>query len=798
MNTHSEATNQRAGDAAAPEGLRQGDPGLGHQAMIGRTLRQSKPWWRPRREAPKGAPDIVVVLLDDLGFSDFGCYGSEIRTPCIDELAAAGLRWTGYTTVPMCTPARAALFTGKNPHAVGCGWLTHSDPGYPGYQAGEISRDAPTLPELLREQGYATYGVGKWHNVADHNATAGGDRGAWPLQRGFDRFYGFLGAETHFFSPGHLIEGNEFLPVDEHPQDYYSSDDWTNRAIRYLRGHQSAAPAKPLFLYLAHNAPHVPLHARPEDVARYDGVYADGWDAARRRRFERQQAMGLIPMHWRLPGSSPGIRPWCEIPEAERPVMAHYMQLYAAMVDNIDRNLGRLVDELKALGRWDNTLLILTSDNGASSIGGPDGAANIFEKRVTQREDPQLARRLFEHGELGGMDSYPAYPVAWGQVSNTPFRFYKRMPMNGGIRVPFVVSWPSRVREPGALRPAWIHVTDVVPTVLDLLGASYPAQFNGWRTRPLDGTSFATLLDDATVSSRRTRQYIELEGNRGYIHGHWKIVSLQPTGTPIDLDRWMLFDLEADPTECDDLAASRPEVLRELVAAFEADAAANHVYPLDNRDLRRVLTLPPHLEAAFAQPRSYFPGTETGAPVTIAPLLADRDYRIECGFEHPEGAVGVLFAIGDNLNGMAAFVLEDGLHVAFRAGAAIHRHVRLPLAAGRWRLSLRHEAAGQRRGTAHIALEDDASALDSSRVREGTATPEAALITATLDMTPTFLRLGGEGVDVGLDRRRKVSSLYEGRGVFAYGGRIDRVTVTPGPQAPGSFANRPEALAQLD
>ena len=780
--------------APSPDGLRDGDPARGHLATVGRTLRESKPWWRPQRQSPPGAPDIVVVLLDDLGFSDFGCYGGEIRTPAIDAVAAAGLRWTGYTTVPMCTPARAALLTGKNPHAVGCGWLTHADPGYPGYQAGEMSPDAPTLPELLRARGYGTYGVGKWHNVADHHATAGGDRSAWPLQRGFDRFYGFFGAETNFFSPGHLVEGNEFLPLDEYPRGYYSSDDWTDRAIRYLRGHQSAAPDSPLFLYVAHNAPHVPLQARPEDVARYDGVYADGWDAVRARRFQRQKDLGVVPPHWRLPGGSPGVPAWSDVPEAERPVMAHYMQLFAAMVENIDRNIGRLVAELKALGRWDNTLLVITSDNGASSIGGPQGSANIFEKRITQREDPGLARQMFERGALGGIDSYPAYPVAWGQVSNTPFRFYKRTPMNGGIRVPFVLSWPARVADPGALRRPWIHVTDLLPTVLELLDAPYPAQFQGWRTRGLDGVSFAAQLSDAGRPSARTRQYIELEGNRGYIHGRWKIVSLQPPGTPIDLERWMLFDLEADPTECEDLAAARPEVLRELVAAFEADAQANHVYPLDNRDVRRVLALPPYLEAAYGRPRSYFPGTETGSPATIGPLLADRDYRIDCWFEQPDGAAeGVLFAIGDNMNGLAAFVLDGGLCVAFRAGAAIHRHVRLPLGAGRWHLRLVHQAGGQRRGTGQVTL---GAAGGQALLADGT--PPAPEATATLDMTPTFLRLGGEGVDVGLDRRRKVSPLYEGRGVFAYPGRIERVTVTPGPQAPGSLANRPEALAQLD
>jgi arylsulfatase A-like enzyme len=361
--------------------LKNDDPGRDYAGTVGKTLKESKPWWRGQRQARASAPNVVVFLLDDLGFSDFGCFGSEIRTPNIDALAAGGLKFTGYTTVPMCTPARAALMTGKNPHSVGCGWLTHANPGYPGYQAGEISKDAPTIPELLRDNGYSTYAVGKWHNTPDYNVTSGADRASWPLQRGFDRFYGFLGAETNSFSPGQIIEGNDFACNESYPDNYYSSNDWTDHALRYVRGHLASSPERPFFLYVAHNAPHVPLQAPPEDIARYDGVYSEGWDVVRKARFVRQKLMGLIPESWRLPAASPGVVNWDDIAPEQRPVMAHYMQLYAAMVDNIDQNIGRLVNELKAMGVFESTLIVLTSDNGASSIGGPDGAANIFEKR---------------------------------------------------------------------------------------------------------------------------------------------------------------------------------------------------------------------------------------------------------------------------------------------------------------------------------------------------------------------------------------------------------------------------------
>ena len=762
---------------------RSGDPGEGWAGRIGRTLAESTPWWPSRAAAPEGAPNVVVVLLDDLGFSDFGCYGSEISTPNVDALAAGGLRFTGYTTVPMCTPARAALLTGKDPHSVGCGWLTHNDPGVPGYRAGEIASDAPTLAELMRAGGWSTWAVGKWHNTPDHQVHAAADRSSWPLQRGFDRFYGFMGAETNFFSPGHLIEGNDFVTRDAYPPDYFSSDDWTDRALSWMRAHRSGDSRKPFFLYVAHNAPHVPLQAKASDLERYRGVYDAGWDAIRAQRFERQRETGVIPTDWRLPGPTPGVPAWDETDPARRAVMAHYMALYAAMVDNVDRNIGRLRDGLREIGALENTVFIVTSDNGASSIGGPDGAANLFEKRITRTEDPALAERMMQAGALGGIDSFPAYPIGWGNASNTPFRYFKRTPMNGGIRVPMIVNWPARIRDPSAIRRDWIHVTDTVPTLLELTGQSYPLQHNGFRTRQLDGVSWAPLIDDSGARSGRvTRdapQSYELEGNRGLIKGRWKIVSLQPAGAKIDPDAWLLFDLERDPTEIDDLAAQRPEVLAELIAIFESDAAARYLYPLDNRDNRRVLGLPPYLMAAASRPRVFHRGCETAATAAVSLLISDRDYVVRCDFDWTPGDEGVVWAIGDSFAGVAMFVLGGRLHLVYRRGVEIEHAIDVGLVAGRQDATLRHMASGQRRGSGELAVNGQTA-------------------DARLDMSPTLVRLGGEGLDVGLDRRRKVSRLYAARGVFAYTNRIGPVHVEPGPQAPGSVANRPELQAQAD
>ena len=757
------------------------NPGEAFLGTIGRTLRDSTPWWSPRREPPKDAPNILVILLDDLGFSDFGCFGAEIRTPAIDRLAAAGLRFPNYTTVPMCTPARAALLTGKNPHAVGCGWLTFNDPGYPGYRAGEISRDAPTLAELLRASGYSTYAVGKWHNTAEHNVAPSADRSSWPLQRGFDRFYGFVGGETHYFAPAQLIEDNAFLDHDVYRDDYYCTDDWTDKAVAWLKAHASATPGKPLFLYVAHNAPHAPLHAKPADLARHAGAYDGGWDNVRAARFERQCAAGLFPRLPVLPARSAGVPAWQDVDPARRRLFARYMELYAAVVDNMDQNVGRLVDCLHALGRLDNTLVIVTSDNGANGIGGVDGAANNLSKRLVNAEDPEWVRQMLERGRLGASDSWPAYPLGWTDVSSVPFRLYKTTTMNGGIRVPMVVHWPARVSDGGAVRQQWVHVTDIAPTVLEVIGTPYPEQFNGHRTRGLDGASFLAALEDGRAAPTRNAQHYELAGNRGYIRDGWKIVSLQPPGKPIDLDNWMLFDIDADPSETRDLASTHREKLEALVVAFDADAAANDVYPLDNRGVRRSLTVPPYLEASLSEPRTFYADAGTAALATVAPMIADRDYRLTCEFDYAVTDSGVIFALGDPIAGLALYARDGALSFVYHGGQGKFAECEhLPAEHGANRFELQHRALGGRKGAGTLLVNGQ--------------------VVATLDMSPTtILGLGvGEGLDLGRDRRLHVTSRYGGTGACVYTGRVTSVRIEPGPQAHDSYANRPERDAQRD
>ena len=742
--------------------LLNGDPGAGFAGHIGRTLADSMPSWKTGHAAPPGSPNVVVVLLDDLGFSDFGCFGGEIDTPHIDRLAARGLRFGGYTTVPMCTPARAALLTGKNPHSVGCGWLTHSDPGFPGYR-GELSRDAPTAAELLRARGYTTLAAGKWHNTYDRNLHGGADTSGWPLQRGFDRFYGFMGAETSYHQPDRMMEGNQPAQVETYPADYFAPDDYTRRAIGWLAEQHSSAPSKPFFLYLAFQTPHTPLHAKPQDIAKYKGRFDAGWDALRQARFDRQRAMGLIEANATLPPRNPGIPAWDSLDAAQRALFARYMECYAALVDNADQNIGRVLAQLEKTGQLDNTLILITSDNGANSIGGPTGVMNLQDRRQGLGEDAALVQQLLKTDRVGADDTYAAYPTGWTQVSNTPYRYYKRTPMAGGIRVPFVAHWPRGIADPGAIRHQWIHVTDVLPTLLELAQAPYPAAFNGYRTRQMDGRSFAAMLADAQAPQQRSRQYYELQGNRGYISGDWKIVSLQMPVQAIDLDNWMLFNIAQDPTETQDRAATEPEVLRRLIAEFEAEASANYVYPIDHRDDRRTVSLPPGELADASVPRSFYPDAAPTPGSVVSPMIADRDYQLHARFDWQPGNEGVITTLGDHFCGMALYVMDGALHFSFQQWFRPLDLMPIPLTPGRQEFTLRHCALGSRQGRGDLWL-------------NGQVVHEA------VNLSPTIVRLPSGGLSVGLNRRRPVSERYAHRGPFRYNGVIDQITITPGAQ----------------
>jgi arylsulfatase A-like enzyme len=743
---------------------------------IGKTLAESTPAWNAPSRARVGAPNVIVILMDDMGYSDLGCFGGDIDTPNIDALAANGLRFTNYTTVPMCTPARAALLTGKNPHSVGCGWLSHNDPGFPGYK-GEISPDAPTIAEVLRQQRYATMAAGKWHNTYDRNNFPGADNSSWPVQRGFDQFYGFIAPETSYFQPDNMMEGNQPASVTRYPDGYFAPDDYTSRAIDWLAQHKSCSPEKPFFLYLAFQTPHGPLQAKPEDLARYKGRYDQGWDEMRRRRFERQQAANLIETNAGFAPRNPDVPAWADIPLDERDLLAHYMEIYGALVDNADQNVGRIVQFLRETGQLDNTIIMITSDNGANAVAGPKGVMNLIGRRVGAVEDMALNQRLLKQGKVGTQDTYICYPTGWTQVSNTPYRFFKRTPMAGGIRVPLVVHWPAGIAEPGTLRRQWVHVTDILPTLIEVTGATLPQDFNGYRTRQLDGFSFASVIKDPTSAAKRDRQYYELQGNRAFISGKWKIVSLQTPNKEIVLNNWMLFDLDEDPAEIKDLAASQPAIVARLVAEFDAEAGTNYVYPIDSRNEGRNTTFPPYELDRILIPRDFFRVGQSIPGLVLTPMIGDRSYVLTARFEWHAGDEGVIFALGDRFCGLALFVEGGALHLVYQWWYSPKAISPITLSEGSQDFAFTYRAIGGRKGLANVSLNGFDHCTD-------------------LDLSPSLLRVPNSGMSIGISRRTAVSEQYEHKGSFEYTGQIDRVRIEPGELAPGSLEEPSEESYQ--
>jgi arylsulfatase len=454
----------------------------GFAGRVGRSFAESQPWWPDRpRAASAGTPNVVVVLLDDLGYSDLGPYGSEIETPNVDALAAAGVRYANFHVAPMCSPTRAALLTGLNPHLAGMGHLAIFDHGFPGYRS-SIAATANTAAEIFRANGYATFMVGKWHLTPMDELSPAGDTSSWPLQRGFDRFYGFLDAFSNWHHPHRLIEDNHEVEVDRYPDGYFFTDDITDRAVSMIRTLKTADPAKPFFLYLAHGAVHAPLMAKPEDMAKYRGRYDAGWDRLREERLARQIALGIVSEGTRLPprNMEPTYEadPWDELPERARQVAARHMEVYAGFVDNVDQNLGRLLGALDDLGELENTIVVFTSDNGGSREGGRYGTTEYFRTVGTVRVGLRAEAFEKDYGRidlLGGPRAMGHYPQGWAMVSNTPFRLYKTTTFAGGHQVPLIVSWPAGLAERGAIRRQYAYVTDVLPTLVDLVGLEVPA-----------------------------------------------------------------------------------------------------------------------------------------------------------------------------------------------------------------------------------------------------------------------------------------------------------------------------------
>lgn len=758
----------------------------GFAGRIGRTFAGSQPSWPERVAPPAGAPDVVVILVDDLGFADLGCFGSEIPTPNLDALAARGLRWGSFHTAPMCSPTRASLLTGLHPHAAGFGLVANTDPGFPGYTM-ELAPDVQTLPEIFRANGYATAAVGKWHLSREADNHDGGDRHSWPLQRGFDRFYGFLEGFTSFHHPHRLVDGNDTVAIDEYPPGYYLTDDLTDRAIAYVRSVDANAPGKPLFMYFAHAAVHAPLQAKASDIERHRGRYDEGWDAVREARFARQLDLGVVPPQTRLPGRNTeqgaDVRPWAELSADERRLAIRTQEVYAAMVDNVDQNVGRLLAAYDELGRLDNTIVVFLSDNGASREGEALGTAQYFRTVISAQlgdAGRSLQRDLGQLDDIGGPTTLPHYPRGWGMASGTPWRLYKQHTFAGGHTVPFIIAGPGVPSGAddgaGGVRLQYQHATDLLPTLVELAGIAAPLHRQGLAVRPVHGASFAAALADATAPSSHPAQHYAMLGHRGYRRDGWEIVANHLPFTPFGDHEWALYDVGNDPSQIDDVAAQHPGIVADLAAAWERDAQEHHVYPLDEGAGIVWLSRPPSDET-YRQPITLRQGTPTLERWRAAQLIATRSFDIE--IELATVGEGVLVAHGDQGGGYVAAVEDGRLTLAYNHYGDLTTVDAGPLATGARRIHVRFAGLEQLRWQIRVEVDGvQAAVIDEVGMLVG--------------MSPF------EGIDVGVDRRSPVSwPLFQRHGSFAYDGVIRSVRYVPGELAPGAPAAMLDVLRGL-
>ncbi len=568
-------------------------PPPGFEGVIGRTAQDSAPSpVEPKRAAP-GSPNVVYIVLDDTGFGDLGCYGASVSTPHIDSLARGGLQFNNFQSKAVCSPTRASLLTGRNAHLVGMKELPGGDQGFP-HTRGRVPATAANLAQILSRNGYSTYAVGKWHLVPREDMTPAGDRTHWPLQKGFDRFHGFLSGWTDQYRPD-LVVDNHAAPAPARP-GYHFSEDIVEQAIAMLEGKLSADAEKPFFLYLAFGATHAPIQVPKRYIEKYKGAFDDGWDATRERRYRQQLELGVIPADSRLPPRNPGDPAWDELSGKERMVYARFMEAYAGFTEHTDDQIGRLIGFLKAEGQFDNTLIVLISDNGGAPEAGLKGN---FERSYGDRT---AVDEMFERlDELGGPSTQPLYPRPWAMASSAPFKYYKLWPFNGGVRTPMIVSWPERIHANG-LREQFVDVIDVTPTVLDYLGIEAPAAFDGVCQIPMQGKSLRTVFDDARAPASRDTQFFELWGSRGIYHQGWKAVAFHTPGTDFESDHWELYNVAEDFTETADLASQHPERLKQLQDLWWAEAEKNGALPqleavrFRQRTFDQILAVQGHLE----------------------------------------------------------------------------------------------------------------------------------------------------------------------------------------------------------
>jgi arylsulfatase len=745
-------------------------PEQGFQGFVGRTAAESAPpQWPVPISAPKGAPNVVVILTDDVGFGASSTFGGPIPTPTLDALAKNGLRYNAFHTVGLCSPTRAALLTGRNHHNVAVGTTEEPVTGYEGY-TGIIPKSAGTIAEILKQNGFSTAVFGKWHLTPYFEMSQAGPYDHWPVGLGFEHFYGFLYAETDQFHPALWEDTHPVEPPQE--PGYILDHDLADHAIAWVREQKALSPDKPFLLWYAPGTAHAPHHAPKDWIARFRGKFDQGWDKVREETLARQKAMGVVPANTQLTARPDIIPAWDSLTADQKLVYARMMEVYAGALAYSDSQIGRVIDAIRDLGALDNTMIIFVEgDNGASAEGGPQGLLNDVTFLNGIKEDLGTIKQRID--DLGSEKANGHYPVGWAHAMDTPFQYFKQIASHfGAVRNGMVISWPARIKDKGGLRPQFHHVIDIAPTILEATGLQAPTMLNGVPQKPLDGVSMVYSFDSATAPSARHAQYFELVGNRGIYQDGWA-AGTEPTGfpwqvlgrPPLDLDKqkWDLYRITDDYSEAVNLADKEPQKLGDLKDLFWAEAARNHALPIHDSsgDMLRRAGIRPDPQAGRTV-FTYYPGMAR-IPDSLAPGVRNRSFTVDADVDIPaKGADGVLVQHGNRFGGYGLYLLNGKLTFCYDY-ADLQRFVvagpdAVPTGKHRLTLDFKSEGGFGKGGTASLSV-------DGKPVAEG-----------NVDRTLGNRYALDAGFDVGEATGSAVTDDY--RPPFRFTGELERVVVT--------------------
>ena len=752
----------------AQEVLPKPDPPFG--GKIGQTYKDSREDYPQPIKAPAGAPNVVVILIDDLGFGQPGTFGGPVPTPNLDKLARRGLRYNQFHTTAICSPTRAALLTGRNHHQVATGTITELSTGYPGYNS-IWGRNVACIAEVMRQNGYATSAFGKWHNTPDWETSPVGPFDRWPTGLGFEYWYGFHGGESSQWEPQLFRNTVPVEPTKRPEQGYHLTTDITDEAITWIKRSKSLAPDKPFFAYFATGATHAPLHAPKEWIDKFKGQFDQGWDKVREETLRRQKELGVVPQSTRLTPRPAEIPAWDSLSDDEKRLYARHQEAFAGFLAHTDHEIGRLLAAVQALPDGDNTLIIyIAGDNGPSPEGSLTGTINNM---MTQNGIPDdVPSQLKAIDEIGSPKHENHYPVGWAWAGSSPFQWMKRVPSHfGGTRNGMVISWPAKIADHGGLRTQFHHVIDIAPTIYEVTGIPFPESVNGVKQTPLAGVSLAYTFTQPEAPSTRKTQYFETGGHRAIYHDGWVASAFHGVpwvlrgSVPFEQDKWELYNINEDFSQANDLASKHPEKLKELQAVFDQEAKKYDVYPLDDRFAERG-TNP--LRPSLIRGRSLFTysaGT-TRVAEGNAPPIYKRSHRITADIEIADGATqGVIIATGGSSGGYSLYVKDGRLVYEYNFFNRERYKITSdqPLPTGKLRVAFEY-------------IQRDDGGFTTGGIGKLFVNGKPAGEGKIENVVPARFS-ATETMDIGMDLGATVSEDYHKQAPFAFTGQIDNVTV---------------------